>query len=276
MTDAPPITSSKLSQFAAAIDTPIGLPAFAVVPALIMEERGSPEVQQIALTLNWIIWLAFCFECAIQWAAAPRWSTLKRTWFDLLLILVSPPFLTSIGLQATRSLRVLRLLRLLRATAVGAVGIRYARHFLLRRTFHTVALIAISVVFLGALGIYVLEGGDGTPTPTFGDALWWSVVTATTVGYGDIAPRTPEGRLVAVLLMVSGIGVIGVFTASVAGFFLEQCSAPPDLDVTQRLDRLERKLDAVLARSEIPNSSVSRAARHEMPDASFVESDQPR
>ncbi len=244
--DPPAAAPSKLSRFAKAIDTPIGLLAFAVVPALIMEDRGGPELQHVALALNWIIWLAFCFECAVQWAAAPRWSTLRHTWFDFVLIVISPPFLASgTGLQATRGLRALRLLRLLRASAAGVIGIRYARQLLLRRKFQSVALIALSVV-LFAIGIYVLEDGEGTATPTFGDALWWSVVTATTVGYGDIAPRTPEGRLVAVFLMVSGIGVIGVFTAGVASFFLEQRNEAPDPELAQRLEILESKMDKLL------------------------------
>jgi voltage-gated potassium channel len=55
-----------------------------------------------------------------------------------------------------------------------------------------------------------------------GDALWWAVVTATTIGYGDLSPVTVEGRLIAVVLMLTGIGVIGVFTATVASFFFEQ------------------------------------------------------
>ena len=78
-----------------------------------------------------------------------------------------------------------------------------------------VGTIAVS---LGALGIYVLE--RGITVESLGDAYWWAIVTVTTVGYGDVSPKTTEGRLVATALMIVGIGVISVFTATLASFFL--------------------------------------------------------
>jgi voltage-gated potassium channel len=56
----------------------------------------------------------------------------------------------------------------------------------------------------------------------FGDALWWAVVTVTTVGYGDKLPVTGAGKFVAVALMLTGIGLVGVLTATVASFFVQQ------------------------------------------------------
>lgn len=74
---------------------------------------------------------------------------------------------------------------------------------------------------------------------------WWAVVTATTVGYGDVSPVTLEGRLIAVVLMLTGIGVIGVFTATVASLFFEQDRSEL-AEVHRRLDAIEGKLDAIL------------------------------
>jgi voltage-gated potassium channel len=61
-----------------------------------------------------------------------------------------------------------------------------------------------------------LEKAVGARINTFGDALWWSMSTVTTVGYGDESPVTGEGRMVAVLLMVGGIGLVGAVTATMA------------------------------------------------------------
>lgn len=83
---------------------------------------------------------------------------------------------------------------------------------------------------------------------SFGTALWWSITTATTVGYGDISPQTDIGKLAAVILMLLGIGFIGMLTSSITNFFAED-----DDDSTQQTleelkqenERLEKKLDEI-------------------------------
>ena len=105
-------------------------------------------------------------------------------------------------------IRGLRVLRLVRASAVAAIGLRLSSHLFGRRKFHYTALLAVAVVFLGALGMFTVERGQNQAVRTFGDALWWSVVTATTVGYRDLSPVTTEGRLIALVLMLTGIGMI--------------------------------------------------------------------
>jgi voltage-gated potassium channel len=80
-------------------------------------------------------------------------------------------------------------------------------------------------VFVGALA--VLDAEQSVPDAkilTFGDALWWAVTTITTVGYGDLYPVTAVGRAVAVALMLSGIAVLGVVTASIATWLVQRVS----------------------------------------------------
>ena len=105
----------------------------------------------------------------------------------------------------------------------------------------------------GALLEYYVER-DAGGVSSFGDALWWAVVTATTVGYGDLSPVTSTGRVIAVVLMFVGIGVIGAFTATIASWFIEQehmADRPQQGDdVRRRLDAIDAKLDALLRRGE--------------------------
>ena len=105
--------------------------ALLVVPALVIEEHATtPLVRHIAVTLNWIIWLAFCAEFAIRWAADRTLAFPRKAWFDLVPILISPPFAVPGLLQGARSLRILRVLRLVRALGVAGMGLRLAqRHF---------------------------------------------------------------------------------------------------------------------------------------------------
>jgi len=84
---------------------------------------------------------------------------------------------------------------------------------------------AALLVFVGALA--VLDAEQSVPDAkilTFGDALWWAVTTITTVGYGDLYPVTAVGRAVAVALMLSGIAVLGVVTASIATWLVQRVS----------------------------------------------------
>ena len=85
-----------------------------------------------------------------------------------------------------------------------------------RENLHKVALVLVVMIFLAGIAFWAFEKNLG-----FADALWWSVVTVTTVGYGDISPVTLGGRIVGITLMILGIGFLGVMTASIAGVFIE-------------------------------------------------------
>lgn len=225
--------------------------ALAVIPALLLDQGATtPRTHLIATGVNWFIWLAFCGEFLLRLALAPhRAAFVRQSWFDLLIIVVTPPIVPE-SMQGVRAARALRLLRLVRAAAFLAIGLRSGRRALGHRHFHLVLLVAMGVMLLSALGLYVVEGQQNEAITSFGDAVWWAVTTTTTVGYGDIYPRTLEGRLIAVLLMLTGIGVIGVFTASVASFFVAGEGTDTMGDVQKRLDVIERKLDALLADRE--------------------------
>lgn len=240
------MSQSRLQRIAKGLELPVALLALLVIPALVLEERAfRPGAHAIGVGLNWIVWLAFCAEFGIRWAADRTLSFPRRAWFDLLLIVVTPPFGVPTALQGARSLRILRLVRLVRAFGVAGIGLRLAHRHFSKRRFHYVVLLAFATVVLGAMGIYVSEEGVNPAIHTFGDALWWGMVTVTTVGYGDVSPVTLEGRLIAVVLMLTGIGVIGVFTATVASFFLE-AQQDQTADVVARLSLVEAKLDEIL------------------------------
>nr|WP_241729065.1 potassium channel family protein [Nocardioides zeae] len=128
-----------------------------------------------------------------------------RHWYDVALILL--PLL-----RPLRVLRVLAFMRVLQRTAAGGLAGRATTYVL------GTALISL---FLGAVA--VLDTEQDAPDAnirTFGDALWWATTTVTTVGYGDRYPVTFEGRLLAVVLMLVGIGAVGVVTAALAAWLL--------------------------------------------------------
>ncbi|MCG8482239.1 MAG: potassium channel family protein [Clostridia bacterium] len=133
--------------------------------------------------------------------------------FDLLAII---PFNSMF--RAFRFVRLFRLFRLLRAAVFLKKFNRYISVFLKTNHFIYMVYLCIIVTLLGAISIYSVE--KGKTIYDFGDALWWSFVTVTTVGYGDISPSTGIGRWIAAILMLVGIGFIGMLTGTITTFFL--------------------------------------------------------
>ena len=92
------------------------------------------------------------------------------------------------------------------------------------------------VIMISAIPITYLEEG----ITTFAEGIWWAIVTTTTVGYGDIAPVTPGGRIIAVFLMFFGIGCIGMITGTVATYLVKGKAKDNDKEfVKNKIDQLE-------------------------------------
>jgi voltage-gated potassium channel len=192
--------------------------------------------------VNWLSWIVLAGHVLALFVLAGPSRALRLAWLDLALVLVTAPFVP-LPLDAARLLRLARVFRL--GVAVS-LAMRRARAVLQHRQFHFVALLAVVAVVLGGLAIYTVEGGPTGRIQSVGDGIWWAIVTATTVGYGDISPATTEGRIIAVVLMLLGIGVIGAFTATVASFFVAQEEGSELAEIAARLARVEAKLDALL------------------------------
>jgi voltage-gated potassium channel len=233
----------------------MALLALAIIPVLLLEQHGvSPEMRRAARALNWVVWFALIADVAIRFAFDPRRrSFLRRHWWYLAVIAVSPPFQVPFGLE---SARVLRALPLLRVAALTSLGLRTSRRLLAEQRFVFVGVVAVVTIGFGAVSVFLVERGQNEAIRTLPDALWWSIVTATTVGYGDVSPVTWQGRVIAAMMMLSGIGVIGVFTATVASLFFGRDKEEDVGGVEARLARLEDKIDRLLAEQEAARAAA--------------------
>lgn len=124
---------------------------------------------------------------------------------------------------AVVALPLLRPLRLLRLVTLLSVLNRYAGGSLRGRVAVYVAGSTSLVLFISSLAVLDAERGTkGASITSFGDAFWWAVTTVTTVGYGDRYPVTDQGRFVAGGLMLAGIALLGIVTASFASWLLDK------------------------------------------------------
>ena len=163
--------------------------------------------------------------------------------------------LAVVALPVLRPLRALRLLRLLTLTRVGVVlasALKRAREVCTHCGLHVVLLAVLGIVFAcSAAELGFEQHAHGPTIHNYGDALWWATVTVTTVGYGDRYPVSADGRGVAVVLMLVGIGLIGVLTATVASYFVADKADHDMAELNERLDRIEALLTQALARPDV-------------------------
>jgi voltage-gated potassium channel len=157
---------------------------------------------------------------------------------------------------------MLRPLRVLRVFSAGQTLFSRGARLPLARTLQAVAAAASILVFISALAILDAERGKaGANIGSFGDALWWAGATVTTVGYGDRFPVTGTGRLVAFALMLVGISLLGIITASVAAWFVSRTAEASDEETESldaRLDRVEAQLTEITRLLEGESSGEKR------------------
>ncbi len=215
-------------------ELPLMILSFALIPLLaaplLWELR--PASQALALSCSLTIWAGFAAELLVRLAIAPRRGRyLRQHWLDALAVL----------------LPVARPLRILWITRYGSRAYRRPVRF---AHVDFLGAYAVGLVLLIATIVTSLERGHDSPVDSFPDALWWSIATVTTVGYGDIVPVTAPGRAFAYVLMLGGIGLFGALTANFASM-LARREDPAAAALASLRDEV-RELRAELARSREP------------------------
>jgi voltage-gated potassium channel len=174
------------------------------------------------LVTNLVIWGLFVVDYVTRLVlSTDKRAFLRANIVDLLAIMPADFF------RALRVLRLARLLRVVRAATVVGRVLRDVRGVVHTNGLNWVLIVSLCAVISGALVVWLVEPG----IEQFGDAMWWAVVTATTVGYGDLAPVNPLARVVAVALMLVGIGTLGMLTGAIATYFIgDDPSSNPEIE----------------------------------------------
>lgn len=239
-------TAEAFDRFSAAVELPLTVLALLWLPVLVLPYIVTlpAAVDDTFAAIDYFVWAAFVVEYLAKLYLTPA----RRRFFTHNLV-----DLAVIVLPMLRPLRALRLLRLLNLGRVGAVlanALQRIKELATHRNVHFVLLAVVAVIFgCAALVLEFEQHARGSTIHNYGQALWWAIVTVTTVGYGDTYPVTAAGRGVAVVLMLVGIGLIGVLTATVASYFVGQTADRDRAELVERLDRLERMVGELLERT---------------------------
>ncbi len=181
---------------------------------------------------RWIdttVWLIFVVDVSVRlFYSKSKWEYIKKNPFDIIAILP----LDSIF----RLARVARVIRVIRALSIISKSFKPVFDIINTNGLNKVITATIVLIFISSIPIYYLEPN----IKTYGDAFWWSIVTATTVGYGDISPETGLGRLIAIILMLFGIGLIGMITGSIATYFIGEKKQKENVNIVYIKGQLDR------------------------------------
>lgn len=183
------------------------------------------------------IWIIFILEFALRLLLAPGKRTfLLKNWLTLIALLV-PAFRMFSALRFLRFARAARGMRLVRVVGTANRGMNALRKSMGRRGFGYVLLLTLLTTVLGAAGMMALEPASEVEGgfKGYAEALWWTSMLLTTMGT-DFWPRTPEGRMLCLLLAIYGFAVWGYITASIATFFVGQEARAKDSEVAGAKD----------------------------------------
>ncbi len=225
--------SPRLSSWRRRTDTPLLLLAVGSLPLLLLElvaDRLARHDQLFLAGVNVLVFLAFAIDYIMELSLSDQRARYVRTHWASLLIVLSQlltllPALGFLGiLRAARALRIAGTIS--RVIGIGTATKEQGRAFFRKKAASLALGLAGLTVLTSAAAFTLAEDvGDGRRIGSFFDALWWSVATVTTVGYGDIYPITIAGRIIAAFTMIVGVTTLATVTARLAQFLMRDISS---------------------------------------------------
>jgi len=192
---------------------------------------------------NWLVILAFLFEVVLlSILVNDKWLYLRTNWMNVLIIVFGIPIILEGGEMAAalRSFRVLIALQVF-INASSTFRLLLARN-------HLGTTLGVSLIIMVVAGILIAGIDPAISSPWEG--LWWAWVTITTVGYGDVVPVSAEGRLLGAVLILLGVGLFAMLTASFSVLFISRSEDRMEENIEKQVSQKEAQEMAQLNRIE--------------------------
>lgn len=193
----------------------------AIILVIQLNAKLSYGMSRLLTGIDYIIWFIFVGDYFIRlYKSRNKKKFIKKNIIDLVSIIpFNTIFMVFRALKILRVGKVTRIGEVAKVLRILTVSGRIKRNFdefITTNNFNYTLGIALVIIIGGSVIMSIVE------KISLGDAIWWSIVTVTTVGYGDISPQTPMGRVVATLLMIMGIGFISSLTSTLSTYFIKK------------------------------------------------------
>ena len=209
----------------------------AIILIIQLNTNLSYGMEMLLVTIDFFIWIIFVMDYFIRlYKSRNKKKFIKKNIIDLVSIIpynaIFRVFRTLNILKIGKVTRVGEVAKVLRILTVSGRVKRNFDEFIRTNNFNYTLSIALIIVFIGSVIMSIVE------KISLGDALWWSIVTVTTVGYGDISPKTSIGRFVAAIVMIVGIGFISSLTSTLSTYFIkkEEERKQKSIDLTKKIE----------------------------------------
>jgi voltage-gated potassium channel len=213
---------------------------------------SDPEIKQVLFTLDTFYAIIFFFDFVLRLRAVAdrRQYMLRAGWFDLLTSFPNLP-----ALRIIRSLTVIRDTRQILRVTPDEIEDR-ARDRLAESVLFVTIFIGLIILTVGSIAIVVVEADAPGATITTGfDAIWWSLVTVSTVGYGDEVPVTTNGRIIGIFMLLVGVALFTTITSYLASTFTgKQATKQRDEQIAlarENQQQIEHLLERIISLEEM-------------------------
>jgi voltage-gated potassium channel len=251
--------AARLAAFEQRMNIPILVSA--ILPIIV---SFGPDDDLFFIAVMVVTWGVFIVDYVVHVRLLRGYARSGRGMFDFGVVFLTAPWFLIPGLGGSQFAAFARLARLARIAKVSDGGFRRLLQQLGRVGLYTVLLVVAC-----AYVAYQVEHPVNDEFADFGDSVFWAIVTVTTVGYGDIVPITAVGRVMAIFLMFSGVGLLGVLAGALASFFGFGDNDDADNDAADNDEHATQAL-AAASRQAARDPAVGSVALAAPPESSLT------
>lgn len=199
-----------------------------------------PQTVSLIINFDLFVCIVLFFEFVLKMRGEEKkLRYIRKNWIDII-AMIPVDFLMLLSADYMGFIRFIRLIRIFRVLVLLKKGQKNILEFLKKTKVIHGAVIFLFILAAGTVSFFLLENGANDDVDSYDDALWYVIVTITTVGYGDISPESVGGRMTGAIIMIAGVFLMSLLTASLASIMIERESKD---ESDKNLKEMKDKMD---------------------------------